>query len=731
MAKKRKPKKTLAKTTPLIDRAEAKLLFSDEEVARLKLAILTGVDPSAKIEALRKLAFTGLDGAEKGALYLKAVTDADAAVRREAAGALQTLGMGADFADTLSTIASGTAKQKRLGLSKLKASAPALPEAERTIALAFLGSSLTFETDAEIRAEMLDALAAAVGTRGLPDGTVVTLVRAAIRVIAEDYGRAAGPGRAFFARLGHPDAAPVIWNEARSIEDRRLRMLLMGAIVAMPMAGTLRDEIAAAVARAVCEDEFEDLEVRDLRTAFTALGDAAIEALLPPAADAGEDRLPGLVALLDEAAVHASGEGRTKVLEFFLSAWGGAGRRARVSILEARIHHVNNVPAAVKQGIARHVIGSLHTFESRQRADLVWAALRRLGAPAIDALREAVERSPYPEEREAAARLIADIAEASGVDEAARVSLVGFFRGLENGERIPTGLAVRGAGRLAQGVRGDEALLADLIDNYRRRLGRVSYRGDMLVALCYASSSPASPPAAAGEMTMQILEFLGSDLPDPTYAETQGPEGRQIEIGRESGLYTDLIPDLLVGLQWLYVSPNLPEGLRAQATGLLLSLWKKIVDYEIVWAPGNLIQLASALAAMGAHSRGATRDLILEAMLGSIRNTGVVRAIVPMCGDGEERSDAYAKHMGAIATELFKMLGREEYRELGDRRAILITLGHVAGSARIGLDEPRSEDLRRRIVERIAEEGAPTSREMVQLDEWLRACPLISAEWKR
>jgi hypothetical protein len=105
--------------------------------------------------------------------------------------------------------------------------------------------------------------------------------------------------------------------------------------------------------------------------------------------------------------------------------------------------------------------------------------------------------------------------------------------------------------------------------------------------------------------------------------------------------------------------------------------------------------------------------------------------MVPLCGDGEERSDAYADRMGAIATELFRMLGREEYRELGDRRAILITLGHVAGSARIGTDEPRSEDLRRRIIERIAEEGAPTSREMVELKEWLGACPRIPADLRR
>jgi hypothetical protein len=727
------PEQALARPEQVLDPGDAGLLFSPEQIAQLKLTILTGVDPAAKIEAIRKLAFTRVEPTERGALYLKAITDPDPSVRRESAAALQTLGMSPDFADALSTVASGTSRQKALGLSKLKALVPALTPAERSVATAFLSASLSFEAEAEIRAGMLETLGEVVGGAGLDGAGLPSVLGAVIKAVAEDYERCAPPARRFFQRLAAAQpsgAAALLWGQVRPIEDRRLRLMLTSELLSLTMSDALRKEVGAAVARAIAEDSVDDLEARDLRAAFTALGDEAIDAILPLAERTAEDQMPALIGLLDSAAKSASTRGRTAVMEFFLKIWPGSGRTVRVAVMESRTSLSNNVEGRVKHDLARQFIDSLHAFESLQRADVVRAALRRLGPPAIEALRESIERSPYAEERTAAARIIVDICAGENVEDRVLADLVGFFRALENGERIPTGLAVRCAGGLAHRLRQDRALARELIASFRSRLGRVSYAGDLLVALCHAASSPAAERAAAAEMTFQILEFLGGKMPDPTYQEQQGPEGKVISIGRDAAIYTDLIPDLLEGVQWLYASGHLSEHIRSQVVDLLLKLWGRIVRYEDVWAPGNLIHLADALAMMGEASGGAVRDRILSALCDSIRNTGVVRAMARLCGDAAERSEPYAKLMESIALTLFKMLGMEEYREAGDRRAILVTLGRVAGSARIGSDQTRSGELKRRILERISEEGVPTAREMVLLVEWLKKNPAIPEELK-
>lgn len=736
MGKKRKEPSepgALARRGEVIDSRTAGLLFSPEEIARMKLAILTGVEPAGKIEAIRKLTFAPMENSEKGALFLKAIVDPDSAVRREAASALQTLGMGAEFADTLSTVASGTPKQKVLGLSKLKACAPSLGAAERSVALMFLGSSLGYESDREVRGGMLAALAEVIGTTALEEGSAAPLLRAVIKSVAEDYPEGTVAARRLFARLAAMpggDVAAILWHEVGSIEDRRLRLFLTARLLELPLGPALQADVTAAVAGDIVRDELDDMEARDLRAAFTGLGDAAVEALRSRAAAASEAQRPGLLALMEGAARAGSAQGRIVVMNTFLESWPSAGRASRVAMMESRLLPAADVDPALKGRLAGHIIDSFHTFEDARRADLARSALRHLGPPALDALLDSIDRSPYPVEREAAAQLIGEICASTAVSEARRVELIGRFRALEDGMRIPPGLAVRCTGRLVHRLRTESALAGEVISSFQKRLGRVSFMSDLLVALCHASASPAAPPPAAGEMALKILEFLGGRMPDPTYAETMGPEGRQIEIGRESAVYTELIPDLLEGLQLLYTSTHMPEGLRLRMIDRLLSLWDRVVGYQEIWAPGNLIQLAEALGRMGCVSGGEPRERIMAAMAGSVRNTGVVRALAPLCGDAVERSDAYAERMAGLAVELFRMLGMEEYREMSDRQAILVTLGRIAGSVRIGRDARTGEELRRRIVQRIAEEGAPTAREMVELVEWLSANPLLPPELK-
>ncbi|KAF0241948.1 MAG: hypothetical protein FD180_4190, partial [Planctomycetota bacterium] len=67
--------------------------MSADDVAKLKLTILTGVEPKAKIEALRKIVIAALPQNEKGMLLLRAISDESPEVRAEAAAGLRALGL--------------------------------------------------------------------------------------------------------------------------------------------------------------------------------------------------------------------------------------------------------------------------------------------------------------------------------------------------------------------------------------------------------------------------------------------------------------------------------------------------------------------------------------------------------------------------------------------------------------------------------------------------------------
>lgn len=701
----------------LFDAGAAALLFKPEDVARLKLTLLTGVNAAEKIEAIRKLAFAPIDKPEKGALYLSVLTDPDASVRHEAALALRTLGVSADFAEALSTLSIGTVKQKALAASKIKAGAAGYTGAERSVAVAFVASSLSYETDPEIRSMLVETLVPLAPAAAENAASLGLVLRAVLRATAEDFTRLSPHARAVFeaAAKGGAAVGDVLWAEARTVESRELRQFLQGAVLAVPMSETTRREALAAAAKDIAAAEGDDLEFRTLRQSFTAAGDAALDAFLPLAREAGVDKLQSAIAVLDglAGAPATTADGRRKVVEFLLDLWERGERAVRMAIMDASAWNGADLPFELRQTVARRFIDQLHTFDSGLGLDLAWTAVRRLGPASIAPLRHTLTESPYAAEREAAARLVADIVLREPLGDAALADLIRLLRGLERADSIPPGLAVRVIGTLASRLTGEAPLLAELYADLRSRIGRVSWSSDLFVALCRIAAAPGADPVLAGEMSLQILEVLTGELPSPTYEEKQGPDGREVHIGGAYQVYTEFVPDILEGLAAVWTAGRLAPNVRDRIFDALLKKWDDVVNYRDVWAPANLLHLGEALVKIGgsASCDAARRRRILAALCGAYRNTSVLRILARLAGRADDPSDEYATQMETLALNLFKMLGMNEYSEAGDRAALIFALGCVGASPRIGTSDARTKELRRRIVEQVIEDRTLEARD--------------------
>ncbi|MHC4605932.1 MAG: hypothetical protein ACYTAF_03255, partial [Planctomycetota bacterium] len=195
---------------------EARRLFQPEEIARLKLTLLTGVDPAEKIEALRRLAYAPLPVDEKGMLALKCLGDTDAGVRREAATSLHALGLDRELAEALAGFAKGTGRQRALALEKIASLSGRLREFERRVAVSSIVAALRDEGDRHVLREMARALRPYADMLRANAEFLSLLSRHIVRVMVEYYDAVASEVRALFDAVAEgagEEAAAVVWKE--------------------------------------------------------------------------------------------------------------------------------------------------------------------------------------------------------------------------------------------------------------------------------------------------------------------------------------------------------------------------------------------------------------------------------------------------------------------------------------------------------------------------------------
>lgn len=698
-------------TKNLLGSSEAKSLFTAEDLSRLKLTLLTGVDPDAKREALRQISLSPLSLEEKGAVTLHVLGDSDAGVRREAVEALCRLGMDSSLSDLLSTLADeGSSRSKRLALQRIEALRDRITEPERKITLGCLVATLRFEKDGEVTGALLGTLPGFTGLLAEGNETFVSLVRWLVKAVAEDPAGLMSPARKLFLSpemVSSPRVVEVLWRELEGIREPGLRSFFQAILCGMDLPPARKTELAARVARDLAGIPVEDLSAVRLSEGLALLGDDALRALHETLPVVDEDTLGFYLKVIDAVASMAGiDEGLVNETgKIFLTTLKSASRPVRSVIMEAKLCGHPRLSSDLKRDLCIDIVRNLHLLRSDQLVASTTAILCRMGIPVLEPLQATIRESAYPVEREVAARALLDIA----LSEARATEILPFFRSLEKGDLVPTGQVVRAVGKLCGDPGVKEAAVSDVYRDYSGRLRESENRFDLIAALAWIASAPGASRKMAADTALQLLRLFESDLPSPGVTRSESEEGPLFVLGEETEIYTELLPDVIGGIARMVCSGKLAPGVRAKTTRRLLEKYDAVMEYREVWAPGNVVELGEALSsiARGAGTSTEIRRAVIETLLKNARNLATARILSEVMSSVPEDSDSFAVLAEECARRLFDLFEHPAYREREDQRILVSALGRMALVPRLGSSADTDRALKTRAVEALLGEAGP------------------------
>jgi hypothetical protein len=699
--------------------APGRFRFSPQELEAIRLAIVTSVDAGTKIEALRKLAHADATAEEKGAAFLRALLDSDARVRVEALGGLERVGLEPALADALRGLGHDSVARRRLALQRVAGRIESASEAERRIILSCLLSELGGEPPADLLAELVGALEPFAAGLGADPEWLGRLCKTLLRSLADHYHAIKKPVVRLFDLLSpHIDeaGAAVLDREIAAIGDRRIQALFMGLLSRVAVPPAMRARLAESVAQVLATSFGEEIEARDLLEVGRRLGDEQVAACLAALDRVGDEYLPNFIRSLD---LISDGDAVSpsvldRLAEAYLRLVQTKGRIVRMALLESAIFFNPRVPPAARERFAGDLLSNLHLYRLDRQVEQIEAVVTKIGPAALPALRHAASRSPHDIERSSALKLIPELAGRAG---GGAEELLDFLEKLERDKSVPRGPLVVCTAKVAGLPSTSPERARKVFQGFRERLGRPGESFELILGLGLLASSPPVGARDAVELALELMASLEGKLPDPQVSTVETEDGPRLTFGRETLTYTDFVPNVLEALRRIYASDKLPTGIRIMLTRRLLKRWETLANFEEVWAPGNLVELAETLSqfARNPATPPELRDETIGALVLHARNTTIARILSETLVFYDDEGPEYGRVVEEFGRRLLEMFAAPEYQNPDDRRTILTALGRLAGHARLARSKKESEGSRERIADLLVEHLSPSFREGYRL----------------
>ena len=694
----------------LLGNTDVESLFSPDELSRLKLTILTGVDSDAKREALRRISLSPLPLEEKGKITLHVLGDADPRVRREAVEALRNLGMDGALSELLSTLAEGPSHGKVVALERVEVLREKISDQEQGITLGCLVATLKFEQDEKVRGALLHTLMGFSQRLSESRDSLVTLVRWLVQALAEEGTSLSSPARKLFLSPEMASSSVVVevlWEELEGIRTPSIRSFFQVILCGQALDAGRKEALALQISQDLATLSIEDLSAARLAEAMTLLGDEALKALHKTLGSVSEDSLSFYLKMVDAA---ASMEGidpelRNRTGEIFLETLKTASRSVRGVIMEAELCGHPALSPDLKKKLCIDIVRNLHLLRSDQLVEATVTILIRMGGVVSSSLQKLIRDSAYPVEREVAARALVEIA----MGESKANEIFPFFRSLESETLLPVGMVVRAVGRLCSHPDVDGEKVEEVYRDYSAKVGNAEHRFDLIAALGWVAASPRASRQMAADIALQLIRLFDCNLPSPGVTRSDTEEGPMFVLGEETEVYTDLLPDVIGGVARLVCSGKLAPGVCVRTTDRLLEKYDAVMEYREVWAPGNVVELGEALSRIARydHTSSEVRKKILETLLRNARNLATARILSEVFSGISEDSDPFAVLAETCVEKLFELRDHPAYQEMEDRRVLLSALGRMALVPSIGLSEKNGIRWKTRAVEALLEEAGP------------------------
>jgi len=720
---------------------ETRELFAPEEVARLKLAVLTSQNADERIECLRKLVFAPMDGAQKAGVFLNVLTDreAEARVRREAIRSLEQIGFRSDMAEAVRGLFQEDAEETIYAIQRLSALLADAQRAEAALALAVVLEVFDQQKAAPTLRELLRLIARSADILVGNGQKTGQFFQTALRHLARDFD-ALRPEveRALSACAGQaPElAADLLWRELERSESPRVRSLLLSVCESLESDPSRAGELAERTVGELLNPDLPESEKTRLRYGLVRIGEPAVLVALGRLGQASGVERSELIRLVDVLCTESEVSDQTlqKAVTALIDLLKLADSVTRHSVVQAAVLGNPRVEPGLQEQLARELVGLMAELRMPGILDSIQATLERIGPAALRPAVSFMARAYPSEAARRAALAMGQIVQDSpdGVDaEVGRRILELCLRllddpDLEDGTFTIPLAAVCGYTR--EGAKHFEASLRRLKDP----LWKLSYAMDALDALAIMAGSD----NARGPHQEELFQLFDAIV---TYQARTGmgvrretEEGPVYEFGREIDFDIRVVPAAVKGLDRICVSRQVSPELRTAIVKRLLVLWEGVSKVRVIWGPAAIDALVKAMCSAACSPMA---SVLMKVHLGAsllrhLNKLSVVRSIGRIGAQPDESPQLHQFILEAGE----RLLNEWEECELQDeerRLALLQSAGFVAANPALDADAAPVRDLREHALEALfsgLREGMVEVREPLLN---LRDCPGLPCDQKQ
>jgi hypothetical protein len=697
-----------------ISAQETHELFGPEEVARLKLTVLTSQNADERVEAIRKLVFVPMDGAQKAGIFLTVLTDREAEprVRREAVRSLELIGFRQDMADAVRGLFAEEPEAAVYAVQRLSALLREAQEGEAALVLAVVLEVLDQSQNSAIVRELLRLVARSAPMLVTNYQKCEQFFRAAVQHLARDFDELHLDVEAAISACAEQApqmAADLMWTELQRAESPRVRGLLLNLYESVAATPDQVGELARRALDEILNPALPESEKARLRYALVRLGEpAALVALDRIAQSTGAQRAE-LIRVLDTVCTESAVADETlqNTISALLDLLKLADTMTRRTILQTAILGDQRAAEPLQRELAGELLALMEELNLPDSLDLIQNTLEKIGTAALGPTFEFMDRSYPAETAERAALTLGRIFEdrpqeaaETAEDDALAGRVLERCLGLLADEAVDSGafaLALAGACGYSRPGAGafDEALR-----RLREALWQRSYSMDILDALAVMAGSP----NARAEHQQQLFELFDAICRYQTRAgmgkvrETE--EGTVYEFGREMQFDIRIVPSAVRGLERICISEQAAAQLRTDIVKRLLVLWEGVANVRVIWGPAAIEALVRAMcsAACAPQATPLMRARLGESLLRFLNKISVVRSI----GQIFSRPDAEPQTLRLALRAGHEVLDAYQAADVQDderRLALLHTAGAIAANPVLEPDDALVQKLRDRTLQ--------------------------------
>ncbi len=725
-----------------ISAAETAELFTPEEVARLKLSVLTSQNADERIEAVRKLVYAPMDGAQKAGVFLNVLIDreAEARVRREAVRSLEQIGFRSDMAEAVRGLFEEDREEAVYSIQRLGVLLREAEAGESALVLAVVLELFDQAREVEMLRQLLQLISGCASILVSNYQKTEQFIQSALRHLARDLEplrlEVAGAIRAC-AEQAPELAADLMWRELKRSEVPAVRGLLLNLIETLAEDEARVDELAEMAVAELLNPALPESEKARLRYGLVRLGQPAVLIALDRMAGAGGAERPELIRLIDTLCTESdvSCETVQRAIGQFIDLLKVADALTRRSVLEASLLADPRVESELQTELAGELLTLMSEVGLPSTQEAIQSTLERIGAAALEPAYRFMRRAYPSEPAQRAALALAAIVE-NAPDQVPREVAEGALEvcmRLLGDEKVEQGAFAVALGAVCGYTEPGAEQFAEALRRLTDDLWRSAYTMDALDALGVMAGSPNADAEAQGELLELFDGIVRFQARTSMGARKETEEGPVYEFGREIEFDIRAVPAAVKGLERICVSPSTAPEVRREIVKRLLVLWEGVSKVRIIWGPAAIEALIRAMcaAACSPQATVAMKTRLVESLLRFLNKITVVRSIGEICA-APRPEDPRMRRLAVQAAEA--LLAEWEESELQDEErnlALLRSAARIAANPALDAASEPVRELRERTLQGLfsgLRDGMTPLRDSLVL---MRDCPGLAPAQKR